>query len=446
VSVLQGFLQNLAYGEMATEFTDVSGLPGYCQKAFTPENAKSNVNKGKFIGAFAAWCYWFGWTPIMAIFTMMIGDYLTQMFDWSLDGWSTLMLYMVVGFCVVAMMLYLGFRGLEGGAKAGLVMALLSIIPMVIIIAGAYIAGMFDFSLISDNMLKPGWTWSPTDIVMLLGCVCLAQWSGTAWETAAVYGPEYKNPKKDLPKALFSCGFICLALYFLLPFTVYGSLGQSGIEDAGYATLVPIAEYVFGTIGSYLALGLLIVAMLLIVQTSFLGSSRTLYYMSLNKNMPSFLGKTNKNGMPHAAMIFVTVFNLFLIFIVGLSNAMGSDQTVMTILSASAFAYTLMHGITLSAYVKIKLDPRFKGAERPFKAPRGWVYVAGVMAFLEFFVLFPCLGYWSYVISGNSILPMMLAGVVLLIFVPIWYCQQKKNDREESSNIQDCQNETNSLN
>lgn len=426
VSVLQGFVQNLAYGEMVTVFPNATGLPGCAQAVFTPEKQTSKYDKGKFVGAFSAWCYWFAWCPVVAIFTMMMGDYLVSMFSLNVSGWSYLGVYLGVGIFIVLLMLVIGARGLEGGGKFGIVLALISIIPMVVILVGALAVGMFDFSNITTNWTRAGWSWSLQDVVLVLGCFGLAQWSACAWETAAIYGPEYKDPSKDVPKALFGCGIICLILYFFISTTVYGSLGQTGIEENGYATLVPIAERVFGNLGSYVALLLLIVAMVLIIQTGFLGSSRTLYSMAGEKNLPSWFGKVNKHGMPLNAMIFVSIFNILLVLLIGYSGTVdGSGDTSMTILSASAMGYCIANGIALLAYVKTKTNSRFKDLNRPFKAPRGWKYVITVMVVIQFFVWLPCLIYWSYYLS-NGFTPAILGAVILICFIPVWYYVQKK--------------------
>jgi amino acid transporter len=427
VSVLQGFVQNLAYGEMVTVFPKATGLPGCAQTVFTPETQKSKYDIGKFIGAFSAWCYWFAWTPVVAIFTMLIGDYIIQMFTLEVEGFSGLGVYMGVGIVIVLLMLALGSKGLEGGAKVGTILALVSIIPMVIILAGALVTGMFDFSNITNDWTSPDWSWSIEEIVLVLGCFGLAQWSACAWETAAIYGPEYKEPGKDVPKALFSCGIICLILYFFVSTTVFGSLGQAGIEDAGYASLEPIAYQVFGQAGSYVALGLLIVAMVLIIQTGFLGSSRTLHSMAQEGNLPGWFSKLNKNGMPVNGMLFVSVFNLILIFVVGYSGwVLESGDTVMTILSASAMGYCIANGIALAAYVKTKTNPRFKELDRPFKAPKGWKYVISVMCGLQFFIWLPCLVYWSYFLSGGYT-PAILGAVIILAYIVVWVLVQRKS-------------------
>lgn len=75
LSVFQGFMQNLAYGELATAFPKASGLPGFAQQVFA---GKKNVkyDRGKLIGGFSAWSYWFAWNPVLAIYSLLVGSYL----------------------------------------------------------------------------------------------------------------------------------------------------------------------------------------------------------------------------------------------------------------------------------------------------------------------------------------------------------------------------------
>ena len=415
VSVLQGFLQNTAYGEMVTAFPKAAGLPGCAQIVFSPEKRKTKYNMGKFIGAFCAWAYWFAWTPVVAIFTILMGDYLIQ-FIAELQTVDPLYVYILLGAIIVLVMIFIGSRGLSGGALVGLILALVAIVPLVVILGATFLTGVFDISNISNSILPDTWEWSAIDIVMLFGCFGLAQWSACAWETAAIYGPEYKNPGKDVPKALFSCGIICLILYLFVSSTVFGSLGVDGVEDAGYATLVPIAQAVFGDIGGSIALILLMAAMVLIIQTGFLGSSRTLYSLAEEGNLPKFFSKVNKRGMPLNAMIVVSIVNMVLIFV-------GNP---VAILAASGIGYCLAHVIALSAYVKSKSDARFKDLDRPFKAPRGWKYVAMALVVYQLCVLTPCLLFWS--IEIYSINSVIIGLVILMAFVPIWFLTQRSDN------------------
>jgi amino acid transporter len=413
MSVIQGFIQNVAFGEMTTVFPGATGLPGCAQMVYSPAVRKGRYDRGKMIGAFCAWSYWFTWTPVVPVFTITMGDYLRAFVE-PLAGVDPTVLNLILGVMIVSVMVFIGARGLSGGALVGLLLALVSLVPMVIILAAAFPTGEFHLDNITGSVLPPTWNWGPVDIVMLFGCFGLAQWCACAWETAAIYGPEYKDPGRDVPKALFSCGLICLVLYLFVSTAVFGSLGVDGISEHGYATLVPIAEGVFGDIGGLIALVLLLAAMLLIIQTAFLGSSRTLYCMGREGNLPSFFSRVNKHGMPIVGLCTIALVSLVLILV-------GNP---VAILAASGMGFCIALSIASAAYVTSRTSPRFKDLPRPWSAPRGWKYVAGCMAIYQGFVLLPCLMYWSYVRYGFS--SVIVGSIIILAILPIWVVTQAK--------------------
>ena len=429
VGVIQGFVQNIAYAEMVTTFPQATGIPGCAQTVFQSKNVeKGRIDKSKFIGAFASWCYWFAWTPVVYIFSGLIVEYIGCMFGIALEGWMLVGVSMAVIIIVVAGMYIMGSRGLEGSGKLAMILAIISLIPIIAILLGNI--GNFDFANITSAWVFP--VESQTDlmsIVLILGCFGLGQWSSCAWETAAIYGPEYKDPGKDTPKALFGCGLICLIMFFLVPFLMYGEIGQAGVMEAGYHSLFPIAVAGFGPVGGIIALLILIVAMILIIQTGFLGSSRSLYSMAQEGNLPKFFSVLNKNGMPVNAMVFVGVFNILLMFVLTTLPMLGAEASIMTVLSASSMGYAIANFVALAAFVKSRRDPRYKGLPRPFRAPKCYTYVGAFMCVLQL-VLLVCLVYWSYMASGTY-LAAAVGCIILMVFVPIWYYVQKKNQYEE---------------
>ena len=80
------------------------------------------------------------------------------------------------------------------------------------------------------------------------------------------------------------------------------------------------------------------------------------------------------------------------------------------------------------AYVKSKRDPELKKLERPFKAPRGWTYLAAVMVFYELVLLVPCLVYLNSLDYGS--ISTIVGAVVLLAFIPIWIFTQNMNRKD----------------
>lgn len=436
ISVLQGFAQNLAIGEMAAAL-ETPGIGGCAQKVFTKPNG-GRYGFGKFIGAFTAWAYWFTWTPVIPIFTCTSVDYITKFLEYGLgmDALSSemvLILQLLFGVIVFSTIVYVGSRGLSGGAKLGLILALVAILPLLVVIimplVGLTIGGgeLTGFSIdhIVDNLIPAGWEWSVTDFMMVFGMFAYAQWCACAWESAATYGAEYKNPGKDVPRALIAAGLVCLAMYFIVPFVVYGMMSPEQIDSWGVSTLYPIAQFDFGDIGLIVALVLLVAGMVMLIQTAFLGSSRTLYYMGYEGNMPKVFTYTNKNGAPLVAMFFQFAMGIIFIIIIHFGS-------VGMILAASSFGFSFALGMGMLAYIVSKRSPRFKDLPRPYKAPRGWYYVACFLMIYQFFVLIPCLAFWC--INGgieNGAFSVLIGAIILLMYIPLWFILQYVNGKAE---------------
>ena len=438
ISVLQGFAQNLAIGEMAAAL-ETPGIGGCAQKVFTKPNG-GRYGFGKFIGAFTAWAYWFTWTPVIPIFTCTSVDYISKYLEYGLGMEAlstdmTIVLQLLFGIIVFSAIVYVGSKGLSGGAKLGLILALVAILPLLVVImmpligltaGGGELTG-FSIDRIVDNLTPPEWGWSAGDFMMVFGMFAYAQWCACAWESAATYGAEYKTPGKDVPKALISAGIVCLAMYFIVPFVVYGMMTPDQIDSWGVSTLYPIAQFDFGDIGLIIALILLVAGMIMLIQTAFLGSSRTLYFMGHEGNMPKMFTYTNKNGAPLVSMFFQFAMGIIFIIIIHFGS-------VGMILAASSFGFSFALGMGMLAYIVSKKNPRFKDLPRPYKAPRGWYYVACFLMIYQFFILIPCLAYWC--INGgieNGTFSVIIGAVILLLYVPAWFILQYRSGKEEES-------------
>ena len=415
LSVLQGFLQNLAYGEMAATFTESSGLPGFAQTVFGAGTAK-----GKFIGGFSAWSYWFAWNPVLAIFSILIGDYLHGLVP-AFANVDPIWLSFGAGLVIFAALIVINARGISSGAMVGYILAIFSLIPLLLITIAPFFTGNFHIENITGSWFPTDWSWDGAHILIFLGIMATAQWSACAWETAAIYGPEYKKPKSDVPKALFACGIICLFTYVFVQASVTGTLGVDGIIESRVSPLLPMAISVFGDFGGMIAVVMLIAAMILIIQTAFNGSARSMHSMAVEGNLPSYFSKVNSKGTPMRSMLVIAIFNLILIL---LFSFLASSSGPAAILSASAIGYVFANGISLLAYYKAATDPKFKKLERPFKAPKGWKYVALLFAFVNLVLFLAGIVYLNAMDAG--LIPTLLGFVVLGLFIPLWWWAQKE--------------------
>jgi len=421
LSVLQGFMQNLAYAELATTFPRASGLPGFAQHVFKTKNYKGNFDKGKLIGGFSAWSYWFAWNPVLAIFAILVGSYLHGLFPSLGAIFTEYQLSLLAGVVIFSGLVIINFFGLKDGAILGYVLAAASLIPLVVITVIPFTSGAVDMANITNSWLPADWAWDLHHILILFGLFAIAQWSACAWETAAIYGPEYKKPGKDVPKALFVCGAICLLSFVAVQAAVIGVLGVDGVLAEPISPMIPVAQAAFGEAGSVIAIFMLIAAMILIIQTAYLGSARAMHSMATEGNLPRVLGKVNSHGTPVLAMIVIGLFNLVLI-------SMG---TPAAILAASAIGYTCANGISLFAYVKAKNDPNFAELERPFKAPTGWKNVA--LMFGLFNIPLCLIG----VVYLNSLevgwFSTWVGFIVLSVYLPLWLYSQYESRQTPSA-------------
>ena len=413
LSVFQGFMQNLAYGELATVFPHASGLPGFAQNVFKGKG-KDKYDKGKLIGGFSAWSYWFAWNPVLAIFAILVGSYLHGLIP-ALSGFSEYSLSLGAGIFIFGALIIINSRGLSSGATMGYVLAVLSLAPLAIITLSPFVSGDFVLANITSSWLPTDWAWDLHHILILLGIFAMAQWSACAWETAAIYGPEYKKPGSDVPKALFSCGIVCLFTFILVQMSVTGTLGIDGVLAEPISPMLPLAQAAMGPIGAYISIIMLVAAMVLIIQTAYLGSARAMHSLATEGNLPRIFGKINSNGTPVFAMIVIGIFNLALI----------SLGTPTAILAASAIGYVCANGISLFAYVKAKTDPTLAARDRPFKAPTGWKNVAMLFGLFNLPLCLIGVVYLNSLEIGWT--STWVGFIVLALYIPMWYYSQHEN-------------------
>lgn len=420
LSVLSGFLLNIPLGEMCATF-GVAGIGGSIQHIFRDDEKYKGrkVNYGRIIGSLGAWAYFATWVPVIPIFTIMTGVYINDYFELGFSGSSNTLFYLLLGVLIYGFIIITGRKGLEGGAKAQLILAAITIVPILIIVMVPLFTGDFHMNNITDEVVPAGWKWDGNAILMILGCFTVAQWSAVGWESAATYGAEYKEPSKDVPKALMSCGLLCLFMYFVIAFCMYGALGISGINAAGAATLIPIAESDFGNIGGAVAVVLLIAGMVMIIQTAFLGTARTIQIMAKDGNFPYMFSKTNIYGVPMYAMFFEAAIG-FIIILAGI--------TASQILAVSALGFAIALGMCMLAFIKSRRDPRFKDVERVYRAPKWALPGAYFMCIFEFFFMIPGLLYYVYDSMGFGY---VIIGIcATLLYVPCWIVIQWWNTQK----------------
>jgi amino acid transporter len=392
-AVLMGLIQSATYAEISGLFPHKSG-------GASVYGAMAWVRYSKLIAPVSVWCNWLAWSPMLALGTGLAASYmLTSLFapGAAINTWQLtlldlgfikhgLSLRINATFLIATAFLLVTFRLQHGGASKAArtqrILGIASLAPLVIVGVVPFVTGDVPAAHLWPLMplghdaqgavtaAVPG-KWNGTGITMAFGAMFLAGWAAYGFETAVCYTREFRDPRRDTARAIFWSGLLCLFVMTLVPLAFQGVLGTAGMLDPKIVDGTGVGEAMARMVGgSGLVVNLLVIMLvltiLLIVMTSMMGSSRTLYQASADGWLPRYLSHVNEHGAPTRAMWTDLGFNLILLLM--------SDY--MTVLAISNVCYMIFVFLNLQSGWIHRMDrPK---AERPFRCPT-WLLAAGAL-------------------------------------------------------------------
>jgi amino acid transporter len=437
VSVTFGFIQAFTYAEIAGLFPGKSGgVSVYGAIAWVPY--------GKLLPPLSVWCNWLAWSPVLAIGCGLGAGYiLTSLFapDAAVRTWEVtlidlsalkdgLRLRINATFIIGAVLLLITFavqnRGILRTARVQTVIGVVVVVPLLLIALVPLLTG--DVTKANLTPLMPiGGTdsggnpipgeWNKAGWTVFFGGLFLAAWSTYAFETAICYTREFKRPRTDTFKAIFTSGLLCLVIFSLVPLAFQGTLGLKAMLDPGIYDGSGVAAAMAKMVGGGNIIGdliviMLILALILSIITAMAGSSRTLYQGSVDGWLPKYLSYVNAHGAPARAMWTDLGFNLALLLM--------SDYVF--VLAVSNCCYLFFNFLNLHAGWIHRIDNAH--VERPWRAPN-WLLGAGAaLAFVNAFLL----GAGSRVYGEKTLATGIIAAALI---VPVFLYRHYVTDKGE---------------
>lgn len=390
-AITMGLIQSATYAEISGLFPHKSG-------GASVYGAIGWVRYGKLIAPVSVWCNWLAWSPMLALGCGLAASYaLTSLFpadaailhwQWTLADLGFvkpgLTLRVNATFVIATILLLITFKlqhsGASKAARTQRILGIASLTPLLIVGIVPFVTGDVPMSNLlpllplghdaQGNLTAAAFgSWNGQGVVMALGAMFMAGWASYGFETAVCYTREFRDPRRDTAKAIFWSGALCLIVMTLVPMAFQGALGTAAMLDPrigdGTGVAAAMARIVGG--GAWVANAIVVMLMLsilLIVMTSMMGSSRTLYQASVDGWLPKYLSHVNEHGAPTRAMWTDLGFNLVLL--------MMSDY--MTVLSISNVCYMLFVFLNLQSGWIHRMD---RGQwQRPFRCPT-WLLVLG---------------------------------------------------------------------
>jgi amino acid transporter/nucleotide-binding universal stress UspA family protein len=354
----------MSYAELGSCYHDAGG--GYLW-----------VKEGlpKWNGFISGWMSWFAHAVACSLYALGFGAYFQHVlgeFNLNLPEWGFFSPQKILAAGTAILFAYVNFRGASETGKVGNLVTITKIIILLIFIG-------FGLELI---LRKGDWqtTFSPFfphgagGVFRAMGLTFIAF---QGFEVIAQSSEEIKNPRKNIPRAVFLSLLIVIPIYILVAFVALGTVspkeGTSWDYLAGQkeTALVNVARNFFVGGGVLLLIGGLISTISALNATIF-SSSRVAFAMGRDRNFPSFFSKVHtRNHTPHWS-IFISLFIVVI---------MAVSLPIEDVASAADIMFLLLFlQVNLAM---IRLRKKRPDLDRGFKVPVfPYLSIAGILMLL----------------------------------------------------------------
>lgn len=212
------------YAEVASYFHEAGGPYLYARAAF-----------GRMMGIQTAWMLCLGQVAAPAANANLFVIYLGEFWPHAKDPLPRFVILTVL----VGILAIINFRGVRGGAQVSNVFTAAKLIPLfaVIVLGGAV--------MLAHHASAPPATVPPSTGDWFKAMLLLAFAYG-GFETALAPMSEAKNPRRDVPFALFAAALACTVIYALIQVVVVGTLPNAAHSDRPLADVARLALGNFG--------------------------------------------------------------------------------------------------------------------------------------------------------------------------------------------------------
>lgn len=416
----------LTSSELGTGWPRTGGIYVWVKKAF-----------GQRWGFTAIWLQWFQ----MTIGFVSVLSFVAATFAYAVNpalSNNKLYIFAVIVF-VWWLFTFINFRGLKTYTRISSAFLVIgTFIPCIILMVGALWA-------ITQGHHIPLFTLHPTVKDFLpnltsidnLSLLVVFVFLFVGVEMTSAHAEDIKNESRNYPLGLLIAGIVLIVL------SIIGAIAVGVLVPAGglnlLAGIMQGFEAIFGAgvITSVIAL-LITIGSIGEASSWILGPVRGLLVTAKDGNLPPFLQKTNKNGMPTNMMIVQAIIVTFwAAMFVALPGGINSSFWIL--LSLTTLVYIVMYFFMYASLVKLRY--KAPDVKRPFKIPGGKLgaWIVGVWGFGAMIILFIVALFPPSQIAGSGLttpeyVALLLVGTIVVSIIPIIIYRLRKSDWVPSNN------------
>jgi amino acid transporter len=257
----------------------------------------------------------------------------------------------------IAAFTYINIKGTSETGKTGTIVTFVQL-GTIFALVGAGFWTMYN---------NPDWTtnfadFMPTGIAGLVAAMGLTFIAFEGYEIIVQTGEEVKNPKRNIPRAIFISLAIVVTLYCLVAFVSIGSIFPEGIASwefigrEGELGIMRAAE-MFLPYGVFIVLGGGMVSTLAALNATTFSSARVAFAMGRHYNLPHKLSLIHpKNRTPHVAIVISGIIMAFVAYSLPLADIAVAAGVIFLLL----FTQVNIAVITIRRIYGDKLSYGFK--------------------------------------------------------------------------------------
>ena len=397
VAMLMIIPVGLVYAELGTAWPKAGGV------AFYP--SRSN---GPLVGAINGWASFVGYTLVAPVTVFALVEYASFYFP-SLYPNGTLSITGII----VAEILLLAIFGINllRIKHMGFINNLLTIVT-VALIAILVIGLLFFFK--GSNFTSYG-GFAPYGAIGFFSAVTVTIFGYAGFRQPIDYAEEVKDPGRSIPRAIVLSIVISGIIYILLAFAFVASVNFHLLNVSSWSEFLNFGAP-YATEAQALGISALVIVAIVVALIAtfrdgviyFGGGARVGQILAReDKYLPEWLAPLSSKGIPKYSAILELVISMVLV-------ALGRSLATIVGVLVDGFLISYLTGpISLTVFRKT-----VPNANRPYKLP-----AASVLAPIAFIVT-SLMVYWSGFSAIMYIVPLDLAGILLILF---YYRRTKVN-------------------
>lgn len=407
------------YAELSSALPDTGGGYRWVREGLPRPNA--------FL---SGWMAWFAHTIAGSLYAVAFASFfvhLLKMMD-VLD--DTFFVEKLVTAAVIVAFTYVNIKGASPTSKVGNIVTLSQITIIGVLIVGAVLAMSFTNPSWGQNFddFYPKGT---TGLLVAMGLTFIAF---EGYEVIAQTGNEIKNPRKNLPRAIFISIAVVVSIYMLFTFVFIGGLSEKDIGQPAWQFIGSFGEQGiteaakhFLPYGGLIVIAGGLVSTLAALNATTYSSARVSYAMGTQYNLPHFFGKLHpKYKTPTNA----TLFSGLIMMMVALSFDLTEIAFAASVMFLFLFAQVNYASIIIRRLYGNKLQYDFKTPLFPLIPVIGVLSKIGLAVYMLFIVPESWAIAIVWIIIGFAIYKLYTSKKEIEHHAPLIYNQGPKERKE----------------